>query len=107
MARERDLMPDPIVARDLTGRAPSVSTAVGTGIRLRCLDPGLGMSDRTRRWSTMRPNRFEAQMEGFRQVAELLRRQLADVREDHDRWRTQAESVTHQLTNHRRPWWRH
>jgi hypothetical protein len=51
------------------------------------------------------PNRFEAQMEGLRQVAELLRRQLADVREDHDRWRTQAESVTRQLTNHRRPWW--
>ena len=36
---------------------------------------------------------LEAQIAGLREVGELLRRQLDDVREDRDRWRRQAERL--------------
>jgi hypothetical protein len=38
---------------------------------------------------------LEAQIAGLREVGELLRRQLDDVREDRDRWRRQAERLHH------------
>jgi excisionase family DNA binding protein len=36
---------------------------------------------------------LEAQIAGLREIGELLRRQLDDVREDRDRWRSQAERL--------------
>ena len=36
---------------------------------------------------------FEAEINGLRQIGELLRRELDDVREDRDRWRGQAERL--------------
>lgn len=36
---------------------------------------------------------LEAQITGLREVGELLRRQLDDVKEDRDRWRGQAERL--------------
>ena len=36
---------------------------------------------------------LEAQISGLREVSELLRSQLGDLREDRDRWRTQAEAA--------------
>jgi hypothetical protein len=53
----------------------------------------------------------EAQIAGLREVAELLRRQLDDVRADRDAWREQAQAGQRLLTppvappGHR-PWWR-
>ena len=50
---------------------------------------------------------LEAQIAGLREVGELLRRQLDDVREDRDRWRRQAERLA--LTRRPPPsrcWWR-
>ena len=54
---------------------------------------------------------LEAQIVGLREVGDLLRRQLddrdhqlADLREDRDHWRTQAEAAQRLLTG--RPWWR-
>jgi hypothetical protein len=41
----------------------------------------------------MRPSRRPAQNAGLREVSDLLRRQLDDVREDRKRWRSQAESA--------------
>jgi excisionase family DNA binding protein len=50
---------------------------------------------------------LDAQLAGLREVAELLRRQLEDVREDRDRWRGQAESAQRLITHgERRSWWR-
>lgn len=56
---------------------------------------------------------FEAQIAGLREVGELLRRQLDDVREDRDRWRSQAERLalaapvtTPAPPPVTRPWWR-
>ena len=40
---------------------------------------------------------LEAQIHGLKEVADLLRTQLADMREERDRWRDQATAVT---------WWR-
>ena len=53
----------------------------------------------------------EAQIAGLREVAELLRRQLDDVRADRDAWREQAQAGQRLLTPPvtppgRRPWWR-
>jgi hypothetical protein len=36
---------------------------------------------------------LEAQISGLRQVAELLRQQVDDLREDRERWRLQAERL--------------
>ena len=56
---------------------------------------------------------LEAQIAGLREVGELLRRQLDDVREDRDRWRGQAERLalaapvtTPAPAPAARPWWR-
>ena len=50
---------------------------------------------------------LEAQIVGLREVSDLLRHQLDDLREDRDRWRAQAESARRQLTSHdSRSWWR-
>jgi hypothetical protein len=62
---------------------------------------------------------LEAEMNGLRQIGELLRRELDDVREDRDRWRGQAErlalgppnatpNATPRLLDAtaKRPWWR-
>ena len=43
----------------------------------------------------------EAQIAGLKEVADLLRTQLEDVREDRDRWREQATAVTRQLPDQR------
>jgi hypothetical protein len=47
----------------------------------------------------------------LRQVSELLRRQLDDVRDDRDRWRVMAEASQRLLAPPERPprrvpWWR-
>jgi hypothetical protein len=53
-----------------------------------------------------------AQIAALRDAAELMRAQLADVREDRNHWRDQAQAVTRQLADARqvpaevRPWWR-
>ncbi len=56
---------------------------------------------------------LEAQIAGLREVGELLRRQLDDVRDDRDRWRSQAERLalaapvtTPTPATASRPWWR-
>ncbi len=54
---------------------------------------------------------LEAQIAGLREVGELLRRQLDDVRDDRDRWRSQAErlALAAPMTTPApvsRPWWR-
>ena len=50
---------------------------------------------------------LEAQIAGLREVSDLLRHQLDDLREDRDRWRVQAEAAQRQLTGHdSRSWWR-
>jgi hypothetical protein len=50
---------------------------------------------------------LEAQITGLREVAELLRRQLDDVRTDRDAWREQAQAGQRLLAppRGRRPWW--
>jgi hypothetical protein len=62
--------------------------------------------------SPTRP-RLEAQITGLREVAELLRRQLDDVRADRDAWREQAQAGQRLLSfdkssgrPDRKPWWR-
>jgi len=42
---------------------------------------------------------LEAQVAGLREVGDLLRRQLNEVREDRDRWRSQAESLQRFITD--------
>ena len=51
---------------------------------------------------------LQGQLDGLRQVTDLLRAQLEDVREDRDRWRSQAEAVARQLPDQRprKAWWR-
>jgi len=49
---------------------------------------------------------LEAQIAGLREVGELLRRQLDDVREDRDRWRGQAERLALISPPPSRSWWR-
>jgi excisionase family DNA binding protein len=56
---------------------------------------------------------LEGQISGLREVGELLRRQLDDVREDRDRWRSQAERLalaapvtTPAPVPAARPWWK-
>ena len=49
---------------------------------------------------------LEAQIAGLREVGELLRRQLDDVREDRDRWRRQAERLALTRPPPSRSWWR-
>ena len=49
---------------------------------------------------------LEAQIAGLREVGELLRRQLDDVREDRDRWRGQAERLALTSPPPSRFWWR-
>jgi hypothetical protein len=50
---------------------------------------------------------LEAQLAGLRETADLLRRQLDDVRTDRDHWREQAQTGQRLLAHaERRPWWR-
>jgi hypothetical protein len=58
---------------------------------------------------------LEAEIHGLRQIGELLRRELDDLREDRDRWRGQAGRLAlappHATdatgaTPAARPWWR-
>jgi hypothetical protein len=54
---------------------------------------------------------LEGQIAGLREVAELLRRQLDDVRADRDAWREQAQAGHRLLLPPvappgRRPWWK-
>ena len=53
---------------------------------------------------------LDAEIAGLREVAALLRDQLADVKQDRDAWRSQAEANQRLLTDQRdrssRPWWR-
>jgi len=49
---------------------------------------------------------LEVQIAGLREVGELLRRQLDDVREDRDRWRGQAEQLALTRSPPSRFWWR-
>ena len=52
---------------------------------------------------------LEAQVAGLREIGDLLRRQLDEVREDRERWRSQAEAAQRLITGpsqERRPWWR-
>jgi hypothetical protein len=42
--------------------------------------------------------RRQREITGLREVSDLLRRQLDDVREDRDRWRSQAEPAQRLLT---------
>jgi excisionase family DNA binding protein len=48
---------------------------------------------------------LEGQIAGLREVGELLRRQLDDVREDRDRWRLQAERLA-LIGAPAQPWWK-
>ena len=50
----------------------------------------------------------QGQLDGLRQVADLLRAQLEDVRADRDCWRNQAEAIARQLPDQRerKAWWR-
>jgi excisionase family DNA binding protein len=47
---------------------------------------------------------YEAQIASLREVGDLLRGQLGDLREDRDRWRNQAERLA-LAPPARRPWW--
>jgi hypothetical protein len=50
---------------------------------------------------------LEAQISGLRETADLLRRQLDDVRTDRDHWRDAAQAGQRLLAHaERRPWWR-
>jgi excisionase family DNA binding protein len=52
---------------------------------------------------------LEAQIETLRQVGDLLREQLADVKQDRDQWRSQAErlaALTDQRERQQRSWWK-
>src|SRR6476661_8904921 len=78
--------PAPKVAADTTvtatgTAAPATPTTTGTTVAL------------------------EAQIAGLREVGELLRRQLDDVREDRDRWRDQAERLALTSPPPSRSWW--
>jgi excisionase family DNA binding protein len=48
---------------------------------------------------------LEGQIAGLREVGELLRRQLDDVREERDRWRLQAERLA-LIGAPAQPWWK-
>ena len=76
--------PAPTVAADttVTATGPTPSTTSGATVAL------------------------EAQIAGLREVGELLRRQLDDVREDRDRWRRQAERLALTRPPPSRFWWR-
>lgn len=48
-----------------------------------------------------------AEVTGLRELNTVLREQLADTKQDRDRWRDQAEAAQRQLTDQRgRSWWR-
>jgi hypothetical protein len=51
---------------------------------------------------------LQAQIEGLRQISDLLRAELADAKEDRDRWRVVAEATGRLLSDAtaRRPWWK-
>jgi hypothetical protein len=55
---------------------------------------------------------LEAQLAGLKEVAELMRRQLDDLRQDRDAWREQAQTGARLLTHEKAagdkalPWWR-
>ena len=78
--------PAPTVAADIkaTGPTEPLATPISTGATFA----------------------LEAQIAGLREVGELLRRQLDDVREDRDRWRRQAERLALTRPPPSRFWWR-
>jgi hypothetical protein len=53
---------------------------------------------------------LEAQLEDAKQMAALLRAELADMRAQKDMWRTKAEesrlAVLRAIASRARPWWR-
>jgi hypothetical protein len=51
---------------------------------------------------------LQAQIEGLRQITDLLRAELADAKKDRDRWRVVAEATGRLLSDAtvRRPWWK-
>jgi hypothetical protein len=51
---------------------------------------------------------LEVQIAGLKEVGELLRRQLDDIRTDRDCWRSQAERLVlpAPVSSVSRPWWR-
>jgi hypothetical protein len=58
------------------------------------------------RGATANETALEAQVAALRDVSELLRQQLDDVRTDRDAWRDQAQSAQRLLTGPaRRSWW--
>jgi hypothetical protein len=72
---------------------------------------GNGTAERGATAAERHESAFEAQIAGLREVAELLRRQLDDVRADRDAWREQAQAGQRLLLPPaappgRRPWWR-
>lgn len=69
-------------------------------------------TDATQRYAPAAAAAIDAQIAALRDVAELLRGQLDDVRKDRDGWRDMAQAVTRQLADARqvqpavKPWWR-
>lgn len=90
---------------------PAPTAAAGATV----VATGLVVRDATRDATGETPGAtaaLEAQIAGLRDVGELLRRQLDDVREDRDRWRGQAERLalaapitTPALQFQSRSWW--
>jgi hypothetical protein len=74
------------------------------------VDVGSGRSDArttaTQRDATPSAAVLEAEIAGLKAMAELLRGQLDDIREDRDRWHSQAEAAQRLLQHDRRPWWK-
>jgi hypothetical protein len=81
----------------------------------RVFPPARNEADRAgngpaKRGATANETALEAQIAGLREVAELLRHQLDDVRADRDAWREQAQAGQRLLAAPERkggpPWWR-
>jgi hypothetical protein len=51
---------------------------------------------------------LQAQIEGLRQITDLLRAELAEAKKDRDRWRIVAKATGRLLSDAtvRRPWWK-
>jgi hypothetical protein len=52
------------------------------------------LADETRGSAASKPEVFETQFAGLKQVAELLWRQLEDMRRDSDAWRNEAQRLS-------------
>jgi hypothetical protein len=66
--------------------------------------------DAAHRYAPAMTQALDAQIAALRDTAELLRAQLADIRQDRDHWREQAQAITRQLPDasggDARPWWK-